>query len=277
MMRMHFTHRSRRVPEWVSRYIPVCVLAAALVSLLLAQPAGGATPDLTRENIAEAFVRANTAYENGQYTEAVDLFEKIIAAGFASGDLHYNLGNAHLRAGQIGKAIASYHRSKSFMPRNEDLVANLEFARKSIKDDIEYQEAGPLLQTIFFWHYSLSRNELTYALIIFNLLLWIVLIVRLYQRDIEILRWAQILLVVAVVGTGTSSAIRWMAPSQVAIVQAGEISVHSGTSRDTVVRFNLHEGSELQVTQLESEWVRIALPDDTQGWVHKDDVSIVQL
>jgi hypothetical protein len=45
---------------------------------------------------------ANSAYERGQYAEAVSYYQQIIDGGIESGGLHYNLGNAFFRMNKIG-------------------------------------------------------------------------------------------------------------------------------------------------------------------------------
>ena len=49
-------------------------------------------------------------------------------SGLESGELHYNLGNAWFRLGELGPAILHYERARRSMPRDDDLAANLALA-----------------------------------------------------------------------------------------------------------------------------------------------------
>jgi len=82
-------------------------------------------------------VGAGTAYEAGDYGRAVTLYEALLDLGWKNGTVYYNLGNAYLRGGELGRAIAAYRYGESFQPRDEDLQANLAFARNTAKDAIQ--------------------------------------------------------------------------------------------------------------------------------------------
>ena len=61
-------------------------------------------------------------------------------------------------------------------------------------------------------------------------------------------------------------------PEKIAVVSASEISVHSGTSRNTVVQFKLHAGTEARWVEKREPWLRIHIDESKQGWVHTDEV-----
>ncbi len=224
----------------------------------------------------EAFVNANAAYEAGRYGQAVDLYRRLQDSGFENGHLHYNLGNAYLRNGELGHAVASYRRSLTFLPRDQDARANLEFARKSAKDAIAPPDPSAVLQTLFFWHYSLSRSELATLVVVLNLALWAVLVLRIYRRASETLRWIFIGLLLVLVTTGSSLALRHLRPQQIAVVVPQEVDVRSGTSDNALVLFKLHAGTEVRVVDRREQAIRIALPEKGRGgWIEAKHAEIV--
>jgi hypothetical protein len=222
-------------------------------------------------------LRANEAYDAGDYVVAAGLYDQLIARGVANGHVYYNRGNALLRSGRLGAAIASYLEARALAPRSSDVRANLEFARKAAKDAIAPQEPAAALRTLFFWHYSLSRRELYLLLLLVNLALWTTLAVHRLRRESELLRWASVLLAVVLLAVGTSAAVRTLAPREVAVVAHHEVEVRSGTSVDTVVRFKLHEGTEARVIEREPGFVRLRLSDGKEGWVASGDVIVATL
>ncbi len=224
----------------------------------------------------EIFVNANAAYEQGNFERAIELYEKLVASGYESGHVHYNLGNAYLRNGELGRAIASYRRSQAFLPRDQDVRANLDFARKSARDAIAPPEPGAVRKTLFFWHYSLSRAELATIVVILNLLVWTILVLRIYRRGSEVLRWTFIVLLLALLTAGTSLGLRHWQPRRVAVIVPQEIDVRAGTSIQDTVLFKLHAGTEVRVVDRRPQALRIALPEEGRGgWIEARHAEVV--
>lgn len=224
----------------------------------------------------EAFVNANAAYEQGSFERAIELYRRLLAAGVENGHVHYNLGNAYLRNGELGRAIASYRRSQAFLPRDQDVQANLDFARKSAKDALRPPAPSAVKKTLFFWHYGLSRAELGTVVVALNLVLWLILILRIYRRASEVLRWTFIVVLLLLATTGGSLAVRHLAPPEVAVVVPQEIDVRSGTSFNDTVLFKLHAGTEVRLVDRRRDALRIALPEEGRGgWIEAQHAEVV--
>jgi hypothetical protein len=242
-----------------------------LATLLLL--AAGAVADTPEQLLFEA----NSAYDAGDYVTAAAKYEALVATEINNGYVYYNLGNALLRQGRLGHAIATYRKARSLQPRDSDIRANLAYARDATKDALKPHDPSAVLRTLFFWHFSLSERELLLLLVIINLVFWGALAVHQARRSSELLRWAVVLLFLVVLVTGTSFAVRTVRPDRIAVINNYEVDVRSGISRDTVVRFKLHEGTEAEALDVEGDWVRIALPDGKQGWVERSEVLLVTL
>ena len=244
------------------------------LSLLVAAPA------IASDSLVESFFQANQAYENGKHTTAIELYQRLADSPEISNagraQVQYNLGNAHLRAGQLGPAIAAYLRSYGENPTDQDLLANLTFARSQTQDDIQATPVNPIVKTLFFWHFSLGKSQLLGWLGLASVLLWGLLIVQLYWRH-DMLRWARNLALLMFIALGSSALLREISPTRTAVVQPAEASVYSGQDSRSVVRFKLHEGTEMSVVQLDGEWVKVSLPDQKQGWLPAAAVEVVEL
>ena len=238
-------------------------------------PSPVATPSATHEG-GEAFIRANGAYEEGDPQEAIKAYRGMLAAGFESGHLYYNLGNAFLRNGELGRAIASYRRSQALLPRNQDVRANLAFARRSAKDAIAPPTPSATLSTLLFWHYNFSRSELAFTVLGLNLLFWLALALHLFRRRSEVLRWATFALLLLLLATAGSLAAHYFFPSRIAVVIPQEIDAHNGPDTESVVRFNHHAGTAVTVKDRRQGWLRVALPEGQQGWIHQDWAEVVE-
>lgn len=225
---------------------------------------------------AELWVNGNAAYEAGDFAQAVALYRQMREMGVDNGHLHYNLGNAYLRAGELGRAIASYRRSLRLLPRDEDALANLAFARRSARDEIAPPEPPALLRTLLFWHYGLAPVELLRSVVVVGAAFWIVLAVRLYRRASEVLRWSSVCLFLVVLALGGSLVAHAALAPAIAVVLPQEIDLHAAAGEGSVVRFRLHAGTEVRAIEQRPEWVRIELPDGQRGWSKREYLGIVE-
>ncbi len=230
----------------------------------------------THESPDALFALANHALGRGAYAEAVAGYEKLRAAGIEDGHVYYNLGNGYLRQGRLGQAIAAYRNALSLLPRDEDVRANLAFARKQTKDAVAPPEPSPILRTIFRWHYAFNEDELGMAAALASALFWLALyFVKLGRggAGIRLLAGAAGLVLLA---AGPSFLLRQLAPERVAVVTAGAAEAHAAQDAGAVVRFVLREGAEVRVLARDGEWLRLALPDGQQGWVEASAVVVVE-
>lgn len=247
-------------------------LGLALIPTAARGQDGPGTADTDPE---AAFSRANQAYEAGNFSDAAQRYEALLGAGYTGGWVHYNLGNAYWRMGQLGRAIAAFRRSEHALPRDGDVRANLAYARRATQDAMAPVEPAPLWRTLFFWHFGLNIRELAWMTLVVNLVFWSALAGRVLRPDSEAARWLTGLTAFLLLIVGGSLLWRTIWPATVAVVSQPEIAVHSGTHRDTVVRFRLHEGTEAQVLDTEGDWIRVELSDGKQGWVAKRDVELI--
>lgn len=268
----------------------IATRSMALSLLLLAASPQEVAPEVALEEISGAaegerdvlaavqvLATANDAYDAGQYQVSIENYEALLEQAFDQGLLHYNLGNAFLRQGELGRAISSYLRARLRLPRNRDIRANLEFARESRKDDLAPPQVSGISRALFFWHYTLSRSELWQIMLFSNLLFWGLLAAAVFfLPHSELLRWTVVGVLIPLMATAGSLLVHRMAASVVVVVVPPEVNVHSGTSADTEVRFQLHAGSEVRWVEQIGEWIRIDLPDGEQGWIDSRHAEIVR-
>ena len=84
----------------------------------------------------ETFFKANQAYREGHFQEAIDGYLHLIRSGKEGGPAYYNLGNAYLKTDQLGRAIWAYERAFLLTPRDPDLRFNLSHARDQTRDAV---------------------------------------------------------------------------------------------------------------------------------------------
>ena len=100
-------------------------------------------PTNASEHLQE-IVRANDLYSEKNYTKSAQAYESLIDKGVHNGYLYYNLGNTYIRMGKTGPAVLNYIRARKWIPRDENLEANLKFAIQQTQDKIELPPQGTL-------------------------------------------------------------------------------------------------------------------------------------
>lgn len=227
-------------------------------------------------DISTLFLQANQAYKSGDFAAAAAGYEKLLAAGLLNGELLYNLGNACLKKGEIGRAILMYRKAELYMPRDADLEANLLYALGQAKDKIDCGEGESFLKTVCFWYTKLSCRELCFVFLFVNAVFWLLFIVRLFWRA-DLLNICLYVFLFLSILMGASLGVKLYSAAYMrnGVVLEGEVMVRSGSSLSDTVLFKLHEGAELAVTGEENEWLKITLCDGKKGWVQKPSIGIV--
>lgn len=86
-----------------------------------------------------ALETANSAFAQGNYTEAAHGCETIIKQQGYSAPVLFNLANAQQLDGQLGQAILNYERAALLSPNDPDIAANLSSARQKAGIEVERQ------------------------------------------------------------------------------------------------------------------------------------------
>lgn len=79
--------------------------------------------------------QAGELYEQGDHDRAIRLWEGLREAGYASGALFYNLGNAYLETGRLGKAVLNYERAYLLQPGKAEIRHNLRLAMGRVEGE----------------------------------------------------------------------------------------------------------------------------------------------
>ena len=214
------------------------------------------------------FMEAHKNFSEGMYAEAARLYEKLIHSGIRNGEIYYNLGNSYFKMGMLGKAIVSYRLAAIYLPRDEDLKANLRYARQLTKDRIEVKQFLPFIKKFCFWYSSLNMRELLLVFLIGHLLLWSLATIKIFWKN-EYANLILLINLIVVVILGFSLALRLYNYTYATggVVLTKEITVRSGNGINNTALFQLHDGAEVRITKQEKDWMQIELADGKRGWV----------
>jgi len=210
---------------------------------------------------------ANELYHEKDYIAAATIFKNLIAEGHVNGYLYYNLGNTHMRLGEIGPAILNYLLAKSLLPRNESIEANLKYAINKTVDRLDPPRTG-FIQELFFWVQAASLNEYFQLSILLNIFFWTVSIGYLCLRT-PTWKTLKTVSMTALLFVFISTGIKYHLQSsqKLGVIIDKKIAVKSDTGIQNITLFELNEGAIIKINEENGTWVNISLDADKTGWV----------
>ena len=221
---------------------------------------------------AAVFARANLLYEEGRYEEAAAKYEEIVASSLQNGRVYYNLGNAYFKQEKLGLAILNYERAHRLMPRDEDIQANLAYARSQIVDKVETPDPGLLGRWLASLQGLLTIDETAMLawvlyLIMTVLALLAVFVWRWRRFCLCALGFLSVLLILSLASLGVK--LYQQEHIKEAVVTAGQVDVLSGPGENYLLEFTVHEGTTLTVEEERGDWWRVRLWGGLEGWTQK--------
>lgn len=219
------------------------------------------------------FVAANQAYNEQQYDQAIQMYQSLIDRGLHNGHLYYNLGNAYFRSGELGEAIGNYLHALKYLPRHEDIHANLNYLRQQTIDKKEETDNG-WQSVLLDWTAQLTLTGWIYGLIAFNVLFWGFALLRLFYNR-EIVTWMIFFSGGIVSIFFIATIIKWALPQPIGVILPTEVNVVSSPHEQATVLFKLHEGTESIVTNQVDNWVEIQFDASKKGWLPSDSLIII--
>jgi len=218
---------------------------------------------------AQTFEEAGKLYTAGNYAEAAARYQSLVDGGLRSGAVLYDLGNAYLKAGERGRAIAAYRRALLYRPRDPYLHANLAAARAT-----GVAESRPLWHHILFWHDWVSYPGKFHLLALGATLAFLLNVMALFLPRLRPLAWAALALT-ALLALSAAFAYDEVALTGHGVVVAEGAVARKGNAESFAPAFTepLPEGTEFTVLDRRDGWLLIRLPNGPEGWVATPSVA----
>jgi len=243
-----------------------------LIALLFSATMGFA------QSALELFDGANDAYRNGQYQEAIDLYENIDSTEQRSADVYYNLGNSYYKLNMVAPSIYNYEKALKLDPLNEDASINLEYANKLALDAIEVLPKSVFQKFSDSVIYKLAFDTWAIIAVILSFLgaLFFLLYHFSYRSGRKLLLFnssllCSVLLVVTVVFAFKSYDFEENTIMAIVFEKTTAIKNAPTLNSDTV--FQLHEGTKVKVLDAIDNWKKIKLADGKIGWIISDYIK----
>ncbi len=242
--------------------------ASALVQLLLQrEPAGGARASvlalalllLQGQPQAGNFSQGVELYRSGRFDEAAASFAAAVRTQPHDVAAWSNLGNAHFRSGQRGRAVWAWSKAAREAPRDRDIVANLQAAGA-----MEVLRTRPplsvrpvewyLLAALAWW---LACAAVAYAVV---------------RRRREWLWWA----LGGVAGAIVAVVVGVLAArKQYAVALDDETRLYGDPTIHSPVVRTVQAGAGLDVVEVRGDWLRVRTLTQAEGWVEADAAGLL--
>ncbi len=224
------------------------------------------------------FQQANTFYNNGQYTEAIDNYEKIIESGQHSSALYYNIANAHYKLNHIAPSIYYYEKALQLAPNDSEIKNNIAFAKNMTIDAIDKMpEVGFSVWLKNLANYTTFDGWAKIAIVLMLLFIGLYLVYYFTQTSLR-KRFAFIGSMASMLFVTISIALAYhnynlTQKDQPAIVFAKESLVKNEPNLRSNEAFKLHEGTKVQILETVDNWKKIQLADGKTGWIISEDIK----
>ena len=254
--------------------IPVATLVALVIAAV-----GSASAQSPSDT--DLMARANQRYEHGEYAEAAQQYEALVDRGYRDAAIYFNLGNAYLENGDLGRAILSYLRARELSPRDPDVIANLELARDMTVDRVVAERNSFLESVSYVGLRWVTRGELG----VLALLLWAISGVAigalLVWRTIPLRRVLRAVSAVLTVATLASFlmllSMMYANPyDTTGVVTTASVEVLSGPGSQYSGQFTLYSGAQVRLADSRHGWFEVSLPGgELRGWAPTHAVEVV--
>jgi tetratricopeptide (TPR) repeat protein len=232
-------------------------------------------PGQAQDAQASLIEKANQAYNNGSFTEAIDLYQAVVDSGFVSAALFYNLGNAYFKSRDIPSAILYYEKALKLDPKDEQARFNLNIANSQITDKIES------VPEMFYMRWWKSFTGLftpgTWARlsIAFFIALLILLTFFIVMRNITARRavfWAgSIVILMLVISFYVAYQKNYhLSHDNYAIIFTPTVTIKSSPANNSVDLFVIHEGTKVEILDKVEGWYEIKIVNGSIGWLPED-------
>ena len=227
----------------------------------------------------ENFYKANNYYNNSKYLESINIYESILAAGWESSNLYYNLGNSYFRQNQIGQSIWAYNKALKMDPRNEHLIKNLSIAEAKIKDRIILPDEFYFVKVYgnFKSRYTLKEWLLAGGIIVlFTVVSFLISEFHIFN-NLKIVRVVKILILLTVtIHIVILDKFFDDDDDKFGIIIDNQVKAYSGPFYgDNSILFNINEGTEVMIKQYQKNWTEIILLDGKSAWITSNKIRVL--
>lgn len=250
-----------------------------LLALMLAMVTGGSPASAETRDRAPTdwFQKGNQAYEQQDFRQAAEFYERALDEDGPAFVLYYNLGNAYYNLRDVGRTILNYERARLLEPRQEDLLFN----RRHV-----LAEAGAAQPEFGRWNFLLENFTLNEMALAATALFWLALLLGGFgfpraarKRRFPYASLAGAILL-GVMGATSAIAAAHLADTryspQFAVVTAETgVEARSEPSMASVKVATFSPGSQLFILSTRGKWSYAEFQNGQHGWLPRKSLTFV--
>ena len=235
---------------------------------------GLAAMNVKAEDFQTIFDSANNRYEQGQFSEALELYCKI-EHSMSDWKLYYNMGNCHFKLNRFLEAKIYYLKARKLRPLQPSIKKNILIVNKLFKDKIPEAKIDFLDRMLLKVESLVSLNIISVLLIIFVILFNFSLFVVVKRGKIKWALYGLFFFLILSVFLSLSHIYRVQKHhvQNIAVVSSADAQFRSGPGSDNTVLFNVNPGLEVRLIDSSGEWFQVSASADIAGWIQKDRLT----
>lgn len=225
--------------------------------------------------------RGNAAYEAGKYSEAKEIYKKVIETKGISNGLYYNLANTVYRESNYAEAVLYYKKALDLAPRDAESKANLELAREKLQipDTHHQQNISSILVTPRVY---LSEFECQILFLLSYLLFSSLFLCKSFAHR-TFIGWSSFIASLIILPSAFFSvpipnerySFSITTSRDLGVILKAKVNVYAGNSKTFQVIHILSAGVQVIVTEKRGDWLQIVI-GDSKGWVLSSDLGLVR-
>ena len=227
------------------------------------------------------FNKANTAYNEGKYQDAITDYEKILENGKHAVEIYFNLGNAYYKLNQAAPSIYYYEKALLLQPEDKEIRENLAFAKNMTLDSFKQLPENELSSFYQKTVAAFSFDQWAWIAVIFVIILVLAYLgyyftkyTRQKRISFIISAFAAVLAVVSIIMAYLN--LNDFNKENPAIIFADETIVKAEPNNQGSETFRLHQGAKVNVLEAFEDWQKIMIPNGNTGWVPAKDLRVLK-
>ncbi|SYZ73980.1 conserved membrane hypothetical protein [Candidatus Zixiibacteriota bacterium] len=247
------------------------IASAVLLVTGLASRASAITAD-------SLFAVANRQYDNKDYGKALDSYLRLEKNDMISAALYYNIGNCYFKQNKLGYAILYYLRAKRLKPNDNDINANLAFARQFMPTRLEGVRINPVTTFLDSMVAPFTINGIAWvsSALFILFILFLCAAVFLAWHGFWVKLAGYLLLIILLIFSGlTTYKYRTDYMVKKGVIVTDQAQIYSGPGEDNDLEFVGAYGLTFQIEKSTDKYYLAIFENQRRGWISKGSAEVI--
>jgi tetratricopeptide (TPR) repeat protein len=217
------------------------------------------------------FEKGVTYYVKKEYEKALEIFLKMQQNGFDNFELNYNIGSCYFKMEKQGKARFHFERALIFRPFDRNLANNLKLVYSRVLDDPLMGEQEIMNKRMIFF--------IPLGLLLSIIILCLLALTAFIYMFINRINLRRLFLILGIVTASFLILFTVLFMIQYAefkkkiyVVTSSASNIYLLPDEKETVLNTVTEGEKGDVIVINNDYVKIKLPDGSDGWIKKSDI-----